>query len=405
MSFIEFIKLQFKEKPLQGNFIYGKGQAIETADKYDAIAKEGFQDNPLVYAIISKLSDISGGLPYVFERYDSKGETIELIENGELYDLWNNPNDMQGAFQFRKDMAAYFYLAGVAFIKKGRKSDSSKTNMLWNIQPDAIEPISMNSYGEIANYRMKLNSENIRKEDVIFLKSFNPLKPESGFSMVKASGLLIDTYNAMMRWNLSLAQNGGIPPMVVKPKGAKFTTEQRSQIEDNLKRKVMGWNNAGKPLIQDGEADYQILGIKPAEAQWLESMQELWRQICVSLGVSPEIFGSEKGTTFNNRAEAMKDLYMNVILPKANILTDAINTQLIPEFYGRPNSRGGVRLSIDKSQIDALNESQDALYNRMDKAFNSGLVSVGEARQEMGYATDAPHSDLFYMNANKTPIA
>jgi HK97 family phage portal protein len=272
--------------------------------------------------------------------------------------------------------------------------------MLWNIVPNAIDPVALNSYGEIKEFRYTQNSQNVPKSEIVYIKSFNALQSEAGFSSVKASGILIDTYNSFMRWNYSLSQNGGIPPMVIKPKTGALTAERRAQIETQLARKVNGWNNAGKPLIQEGDAEYQILGIKPVEAQWLESMQELWRQICVAMGSSPELWGSEKGTTFNNRAEAMKDLYLNTILPKAQIFLDAINTQLLPDFA---NSQG-LRFIVDKGQIDALNESQDALWNRVRGVFNDGLISTGEAREEIGFDENVPHADTFFMPSNKVPI-
>jgi hypothetical protein len=96
----------------------------------------------------------------------------------------------------------------------------------------------------------------------------------------------------------------------------------------------------------------------------------------------------------------MKDLYLNTILPKAQIFLDAINTQLLPDFA---NSQG-LRFIVDKGQIDALNESQDALWNRVRGVFNDGLISTGEAREEIGFDENVPHADTFFMPSNKVPI-
>jgi HK97 family phage portal protein len=400
MSIKDFLRAELKEKPLQSNTIYGAGQELNSDRNYDAIAKEGFEQNPLVNAIVTKYGEIFAGLPIVLEQVGRRGEVVKIIEQHPVLDLLNRPNDYQGKFSFLKEAFMYFFIAGSGFIKKGRPSDNAKPVQLWNIVPNAIFPVSANLYGEIAGFKYNVNQERVRKEDVIYIKSFNALKAEDGFSAIKSAGILIDTYNAMMRWNYSLSQNAGIPPMVVKSKSGKFTEEQKSRIEETLSRKVNGWNNAGKPLLQDGEAEFQVLGIKPTEAQWLESMQDIWRQICVALGSSPELWGSEKGATFSNRAEAMKDLYLNTILPKAQVFYDALNYQLLPDF-----ERTGLRLVVDKAQIDALSESQDSLYKRVVDVFDKGIIGQGEARTELGFPVDVPSGDMVYLPSNKVPLS
>jgi phage portal protein BeeE len=95
----------------------------------------------------------------------------------------------------------------------------------------------------------------------------------------------------------------------------------------------------------------------------------------------------------------MKDLINTAVIPRANIFIEAFNKQLVPD-YG-----DNLKLEIDKNQIELLQESQNEMYDRVIKAFDAGLLSVGEARSELGKDTDVEHKDAFYMNSGKQIIA
>ena len=401
MRFIEFLRKETKEKPIQSNQVYFAGQQMnqEATGKYIDIAKEGYMGNPLVRAIFNKQGDIFAGLPIILEKRGKDG--WEEVSDHKIINLLKEPNDNQTGRQFLKDMFIYYRLAGYCYVKKMRSSDNKPPVMLYNIVPNAYTPIAGSISGDVVAFTVEADQSRITKKEVIYIKSFNPLYAEQATSAVQSAGILIDTYNAMMKWNLGLMQNAGVPSILIKSQ-QKLQEEQKDSILKKFSRDHAGWKNSGKPIIQDGSNfEVSVLGIKPTEAQFLESMQELWRQICVALDMPPEIMGSEKGTTFNNRDAAMKDVYMNLILPIAEIILGTLNMQLVKEF--EPN--GNYRLSIDKAQIEALHESQDAIWKRSQNAFNTGLLNVQEARDEMGFGSEnVPHAETFFMPSNKIPL-
>ena len=73
---------------------------------------------------------------------------------------------------------------------------------------------------------------------------------------------------------------------------------------------------------------------------------------------------------------------------------------LLPDF-----ERTGLRLVVDKAQIDALSESQDSLYKRVVDVFDKGIIGQGEARNELGFPVDVPKNDMVYLPSNKMPMS
>ena len=115
--------------------------------------------------------------------------------------------------------------------------------------------------------------------------------------------------------------------------------------------------------------------------------------------VAPELIGDNSSKTYSNYGEARKALYQETVLPLMDYLKDAFNNWLVP-LWGE-----NLYLDYDKDGIEALQEDQDKLYNRMFGAVDRGIITRNEAREMFGFETlKVPEADRLYIPFSLTPI-
>ena len=89
--------------------------------------EDGYITSSDVYAVTSKIARNGKAIPWILKK-DVDGE-IEVVKEGELYDLIKNPNDKQGRSEF-VEMALLFLLLFLFLFKLflSTSSDNSKSS-------------------------------------------------------------------------------------------------------------------------------------------------------------------------------------------------------------------------------------------------------------------------------------
>ncbi len=138
---------------------------------------------------------------------------------------------------------------------------------------------------------------------------------------------------------------------------------------------MQGVKNAREPLLLEQDLDWKELSVNPKDMEWIEGLRISAMQIAQIYNVPPELVGLQP-PTYQNRKEARKALYTEVICPALNRLRDSLNNWLTPKF--------GTDLFLDysKENIEALSEDVDALWRR---ARTSDFLTVNEKRRLVGF--------------------
>ena len=88
------------------------------------------------------------------------------------------------------------------------------------------------------------------------------------------------------------------------------------------------------------------------------------------------ILETYREATHQNRKEARKALYTEVVLPALSRLRDALNRWLAPRFGD------GLHLDFDTDGIEALSEDRESLWRRVNA---SRFLTLDEKREALGY--------------------
>ena len=99
-----FRRLEKKEAPLVK---YQSGnQVLEKNYDYRKIAKEGYQENAIVYRCINEIANNASRVNINLFRGDQE------VDNHPLLDLLYNPNPVQGQVEFFTSLYSYLLISG-----------------------------------------------------------------------------------------------------------------------------------------------------------------------------------------------------------------------------------------------------------------------------------------------------
>ena len=375
MSFKKY--LQKRNTPVYGDYYITKGSYNPTEHKYKEIAKEGYEYNAYFRACVDLIANTASSLTPVLYEYDTQGNKMQVMDN-DLFSLFMHPNPDEGAFSFKQRMFSYMLLADKCFIQKVTIG-KGKPKALNIIQPDTVKVVSGGYNNPIGGFEVNSGSGKVSlsKDEVIYIKGFNPTEITGGSPTAYASGYAIDSNNEMMKYNLRNMQNGGVPPLVIK--GAR-TQREVNQLSDMWDRTNSGSDNAGKPFFPMSGIEIDQLGMNNKDAQWLEGIELTGKQIMMTFGVSPEILlGASNRASYE---QAYKSLYIQAVLPLWQTFLDAFNSSLTPLYSSRGRH---LMLEIDRNKIDALSEDKNELHKRVRQDYLGGIATRKEAREVVGY--------------------
>src|SRR5690606_8096674 len=95
-------------------FLYSIGAAHWLERRFDLLAREGYERNPVVYACVTKLaSAISSVDLHLYQRTRGK---LKKIDDHELLDLLAHPNPTQGGRRFLEAVATYYLVGGNSYV-------------------------------------------------------------------------------------------------------------------------------------------------------------------------------------------------------------------------------------------------------------------------------------------------
>lgn len=376
--------ISFKQsEALRFSLMVAGKQAIWTPASYEALAKEGFSQNVYAYACIRAITAAVSGIPWLLYK---QGRTLTELEKHPLIDLLNRPNPGQGFGRFFENVVGYLLISGNSYIERVGPNGGPPRE-LYAIRPDRMKVIPGTAVTPIAGYEYSAGSNKYQypPENILHLKLFNPTSDWYGMGPIEAASRSIDQNNESKAWNVALLQNYAQPSGVFRTE-QNLDDEQFNRLQREINAKTSGASVAGRPLVLEAGLSWESVGMTPADMSWLEGQKLSAREIAIAFGVPPEIIGDNSAKTYSNYKEARAALYEETVLPLLDWLRDELNNWLTPLFGD------GLYLDYDKDEIEALQESRDATWNRVK---SSWWLTLDEARAATGYDEDPDFGHLY----------
>jgi HK97 family phage portal protein len=386
---------------------YHSDQGIAPPEGYDELATQGYILCSVARNAANKFADTAGGIPLKLQRHGKGGkwEDLDSSEDDEhpLMQLLARPNPQQTQKDFISALMKYRRIAGESPVVQFGPSESSPPLELWALRPDRVFCQTADD-GSIRAYVYRNNGKSIpfdmtgEYKQLMMWKTFNPLSEYRGLPPLSAAAMEVSAHNEATRYNARMLKNGMRPTGALKFKGENgksLTPAARKQLEADIDRKLIGSNNAGRPLILDN-LEWQDLTISAKDMDWIEGRRDAARTISFTMGCPPILLGIPGDATYSNLEEGRLGLYLDNVLPELQDLVDWLNVWLVPR-YGK-----GLRLVIDRKRIDALAPYFAKQAAEIDKLQH---LTLDEKREMNGYpAFDTPGTTVLLVSSSLIPV-
>lgn len=381
------------------------GTQVQPKESYADLAKEGYQENAIVYRCVNEIANGAASVKFGLFR----GE--QPIEDHPLLDLLMRPNPMNSQSEFFQEVYSYLLLAGNSYILKTGAEDREPSE-LYTLRPDRIKIIPSKreipmSFQYIVNGQVSANydvDQSTGSSDVKQIMLFNPLDDYYGLSPLKAASVDIDQHNLSNKHNVMLLMNGARPSgaVVYRPKdesgsNTMLTDTQREQLRGDLLQRFEGSNNAGRTMILEGDFDYKEMGMSPKDMDFTGMKNFAARDIALCFGVPSQLVGIPDSNTYSNMQEARLALYEETIIPMLKHIESDLNEWLVP-MYG-----DDLKLKYLVDDIPAITERRRMIYDNVITAVDKGIITRNEARERLGLEP-ITGGDEVYIPANLFPL-
>jgi HK97 family phage portal protein len=357
--------------------LHEAGRPVWTPRDYGALAREGYQRNPVVHRCVRLIAEAAAQTQLIAKvggRERPEHPALALIER---------PNPRQGGIAFRETLYGYLLVAGNAYVEAA--SLGREPRELYALRPDRMRVVpGRDGWPEAYDYTVGAQTVRFRQEEgslppILHLSLFHPVDDHYGLSPIEAAACSLDVHNAAGSWHKALLDNAARPSGALVydgPEGGTLTETQFERLKQELEDSFQGARNAGRPLLLEGGLDWKPLSLSPAELDFVAAKGVAAREIALAFGVPPLLLGLPGDNTHANFAEANRAFWRQTLIPLVRRTAQSLAQWLGPAF--------GDELSLepDLDAIEALAEERESLWRRVSAA---DFLSPDEKREAVGY--------------------
>ena len=391
-----------KEAPV---VMYQNIGAVERSDyTYKSLAKEGYKENAIVYRCVNEIANGAASVKFKVFQGDIQLQQHPLIS------ILERPSPQLAGNEYFQGLYSFLLLSGNSYAV--RSDINGSPSELHLLRPDRVT-ITPSKTTIPESYNYKIGGSTVStypvdpetgQSEVKHFKLWNPLDDYYGLSPINAAALDIDQHNLAARHNVNLLNNGARPsgaiifkPMDESGMTVQLSDVQRQQLQSDLLSRFGGTQNAGRPMLLEGDFDWKEMGLSPKDMDFLQLKNMSARDIALCFGVPAQLVGVPDSQTYNNIAEARLALYEETIIPLMKRVESDMNEWLSP-IYG-----DDIRMEYDIDSIPAMAERRRLIYQNAIEAVREGIISRNEARDRLGLEKITGGDDV-YINANLFPL-
>lgn len=361
--------------------------------QYQTYALAGYMNNPVVHRCVSFCAESVSGVPFKLYKKGTDDKDVH-IEQAPILDLLNRPNPFMSQKEFFSYFVSYLEISGNTYIREvGPNTPKAPPKELYFINPQyviiesgdcGLDVCPEEFWGLIYTYRCGKEQQRIDLRKLYHGKYFNPICPYYGCSPLQSCASSVDALNEALVWNTNLLRNSAAPSLLVHSEST-MSDDQIARYKEQLGVNDQGPWNSGRPIVSSGDIKVERIGMSPKDMDWIEGINQSAKFISLAFGLDPQLGSADaKARSFNTYRDAEKSFYMGKVLPTLDLIRDSfLNRWLIPRFYGE---NSGYYFNYDLNAIEVLSETQGEVFNRLINAVSAGVITINEAREELGYS-------------------
>lgn len=348
-----------------------------------SVSTEEILNHPLFRAALVRIAGAASQVP--LKVYDGDRE-IEHHLNSQFADGFSTPQAIQ-------TIVHDLYLYGNSFwqIKRVGKRVVGLSHIPFpstSLNPDG----SLHVFTDTGGVDLKLG------EDVLWFKFVNPADPAGlGLSIAQTIAAHIKTLIEIDKVCYEFLSNGALPFAVLKLQ-SPMEREMLEREREKLKAMFGRGNRFGWMVTSQG------VSIEPINTQLRigdlpEVRRTLREEILSVLNVPPAVLGFYEYANYANAREQTKIFWRETVIPLLNLIAETINFQYLSKV--KPT----LWCEFDLTSIPYTKERLDEVASSLRGLVESGILTINEAREVLGFNEPLEWGDTWWGNLNTVPIA
>ena len=334
----------------------------------------GYGRNPYVFMVIDKIAQLIANLPLIL-----CDDEEEIIEAPELMELLKNPSIQESGAEFIYRVISSYLATGNAIIYETTAIGFGQPSSLECaiVQDVEIRTDTGTLQGIPVTYDINYVG-NIPADRVLHIKRPNILyKSVWGLSSLHSGQKIYTASNNTFTAQASIHDNRGASGIVSSASAdIPMQPKERDEVQRQFQINTAGAHNTGINYVSSVPMQYTAIGMNATDLRLLEHNIQSLRDVCSLFGVDSSLFNDPANKTYNNRKEAQKALYTDVVLPLANdVVYEQLTEWLVVGMFGIDGL-----LKVDTSGIDALQEDRNEQHTRVNADVSAGIITAEEAR-------------------------
>lgn len=353
-----------------------------------------------VYACVRILSNHVAMLPLqLFQEVRGKKKRIHDHPIAKLIET--RPNPYMTPFQFKQTMEAHRQLYGNAYAEI-EWSKTGYPKALWILNPLVTKVVmEKDDNGNLKRYLIQTQLVNgqivyLPYTSVLHIKglSTNGIIGKSPIDVARETiGIQIAGQKFTGKFYANGTMSSGVlkVPQTLKPEAKQVIRKEWEKFNNGL-------DNSHRVAILDAGLDYQSLGIKQCDAQYIETQKFSIAEIARIFNVPPHMLADLERATFSNIEQQSLEFVRDTLSPLLISWEQELQYQLFTEeeifvkrYYFKYNLNSLLR-------GDSTNRA--AYYEKM---INLGIYSINEVR-ELEDKDKIKNGDKHYMSLNYIDI-
>lgn len=338
-----------------------------------ALSKDTFRASAAVYRCVQTIAANMAALD--IEVVDPDGKPNERHHIVELFN--RKPNPDWSARVLKELMFSQLELRGETFLYVDRGPTGGPAQALWPIF-DRIEVVidDTGDQDTITGYRVRRGRRDraLLPDEVMWLRYPHPDQRWGCVSPLSSGRFAAELDAYAKAWQAGELRNGGRVDTVVYL--GDLPEEEFNKTVAAFQARHMGPANAGRPLFTAGAVPSKVdrLGMTPVEMSYIDTRVKNLEEIALAFGVPIDLLAGR--TTYENRRAAKTELWSETLVPKLEVVAGEIDRQLLPDLAETAR--------FDTSQVEALQENQDAIFGRVSRVTYADVLTIDEARALIG---------------------
>ena len=353
---------------------------VEWASDHQA---EYYGRSTAVHAAVRVLAEAVSRPPLeVWRRVGPNSDYEPAGVDHPLRRLLDRPNDVWDGGQLLRAVESRLALWGSAYVAMVRDGDGVPYEM-WPLRPDEVHLVAGENDRVVRGFIHETVNGRVAylPEEMLWYRRFNPMHSLSGFSSMVPARAAVDMGTAALRFNRRFYVHSAMPSDVVMTTDGSPQQEQIEFLLDIWDQRLAHPDSAHRPMVLSNGIDMKRLGSSQSDMEFIAALQWSVEEVSRAFGV-PKVFLSEfEDATLANVRTMEQFLWRNTIIPELKMLEDGINHRLTPHFE---RFTGELTVRFNLSDVEAIQESQSDRADRLSTLVSAGIMTVDEARRELG---------------------